>query len=207
MPSLSPFPPLQRTAAHSLRVSRLRARRSLLCSDIVGFTAMLSRLGDGAALRLVRRHDAIVRGCAAAHSGQVLELRGDGFLVSFTSRACALACAIDIQRELAADRAAHDDGGVRVRIGVHTGDVLVEQGRYFGLEVVVPFRLLEVAGADEILATGHGHDEAPGVPVRGVRDILLDGIPGPVRTLDVEWQSSDRRPIPGPLAADAAAAR
>jgi class 3 adenylate cyclase len=174
---------------HALRVSKVRARRSLLCSDIVGFTRMLGRLGDVAALHVVRRHDEIVSACAAAHGGEVLELRGDGFLVSFTSRAGALACAIDIQRELAADRAAHDDGGVHVRIGVHTGDMFVERGRYFGLEVVVPFRLLEVTGADEILATGDGlADEGSGVSLRGVRDLDLDGIPRRVSAVEVEWR-------------------
>jgi class 3 adenylate cyclase len=170
-----------------LRSSQVRLRRTLLCSDIVGYTNLLSRLGDRPALHVVRRHDAVVRGCAAAHGGQLLELRGDGFLVSFARRADALACAVDVQRELAADRAAHADGGVRVRIGVHTGDVLVERGRYFGLEVVVPFRLCEAAGADEILASGPDED-ASGVPARDVRELALKGIPRPVRALVVSWQ-------------------
>ena len=179
-----------------LRASKVRARRSLLCSDIVGFTSLLSRLGDTPALGVVRRHDAIVRGCAAAHSGDVLELRGDGFLVSFLRRADSLACAVDIQRELAADRASHADGGVRVRIGVHTGDVLVERGRYFGLEVVVPFRLVEVAGADEILASGPS-DDAAGVPIRGARELSLDGIPHSVRAVELDWRPAPAGPAPG----------
>ena len=129
-----------------------------------------------------------MRGCAAAHEGQVLELRGDGFLVSFENRADALACAVDIQRELETDRTSQADGGVHVRIGVHTGDVLVERGRHFGLEVVVPFRLLEVAGADEILASGGTDDAALGVFARNPRDLELAGIPRRVRALEVAWQ-------------------
>jgi class 3 adenylate cyclase len=206
MPSRSPFPLLQRATLNSLRAHKTRARRSLLCSDIVGFTTMLSRLGDARALSIVRRHDAIVWGCAAAHEGNVLELRGDGFLVSFERRDCALDCAIDIQRELAADRDHHDDGGVRVRIGVHTGDMLVERGRYFGLEVVVPFRLLEVAAADEILASDATQEEQPTVAIRGTRELLLDGIPRPVQTLEVDWQVPLCTPTPETLAEAAALA-
>jgi adenylate cyclase len=196
MPSLSAFSPLRPAPTAPLRVSKLRARRSLLCSDIVGFTGMLSRLGDTPTLHLVRRHDDIVRGCAAAHRGEVLELRGDGFLVSFARRADALACAVDIQRELATDRAAHRDGGVHVRVSVHTGDVLVESGRYFGLEVVVPFRLLEFAGADEILISAAAAEGALGLQIRAAREIELKGLPRRVRALEVEWR-------PSPLSAEA----
>ena len=188
MQTSTAFPPLRPTVIDILRFSKVRMQRSLLCSDIVGFTAMLSRLGDTPALTVVRRHDAIVRGCAAAHDGQVLELRGDGFLVSFERRADALACAVDIQRELATDRAAQPDGGVHVKIGVHTGDVLVERGRHFGLEVVVPFRLLEEAGPDEILASGAIDESAPGEPGINPRDLQLAGIPRPIRAVEVPWQ-------------------
>jgi class 3 adenylate cyclase len=180
-----------------LRASKVRARRTLLCSDIVGFTTLLSRLGDTPALTVVRRHDAVVRECAEAYGGQVLELRGDGFLVSFLQRADALGCAVAIQRELAADREAHADGGVHVRIGVHTGDVLVERGRYFGLEVVVPFRLLEVAGADEILASDADDHPAP-VPFRGERELRLKGIGGTVRAAEIAWRpAADPKALPG----------
>jgi class 3 adenylate cyclase len=206
MQTSTAFPPLRPTVIDALRFSKVRMQRSLLCSDIVGFTELLSRLGDTPALTVVRRHDAIVRGCAAAHDGQVLELRGDGFLVSFERRADALGCAVDIQRELATDRAKQSDGGVHVRIGVHTGDVLVERGRHFGLEVVVPFRLLEVAGADEILASGGVDDAALGVLGRNARDLELAGIPRSVRVVEVEWQEVPCSFVPETLMQHAAAA-
>jgi class 3 adenylate cyclase len=189
MTSPIPFPLPRAASVDLLRVSKVRARRSLLCSDIVGYTALLSRLGDVAALQIVRRHDAIVRACARAHAGDELELRGDGFLMSFARRADALACAIDVQRELARDRAEHGDGGVHVRIGLHTGDVLLERGRYFGLEVVVPFRLLDFAGADEIWVSGSLPEATPGVRVSRAQDLELKGIPRPVRAYQVDWDA------------------
>lgn len=179
-----------------LRASQVWVRRTLLCSDIVGYTGLLSRLGDRPALHVVRRHDAIVRACSAAHGGQVLELRGDSFLVSFARPSDALACAIGVQRELAADRAYHPDGGVRVRIGVHTGEFLIERGRYFGLEVVVPFRLCDAAGADQILVSGAG-DGAVDEPSAAL-DLVLHGIPRPVRAVAVDWQAAaPAAPVPG----------
>jgi class 3 adenylate cyclase len=191
--ALATLEPLETPTRGLLRSSQVRLRRTLLCSDIVGYTGLLSRLGDRPALHLVRRHDAIVRGCAAAHGGRLLELRGDSFLVSFARREGALACAVDVQRELAADRAAHPDGGVRVRIAVHTGDVLVERGRYFGLEVVVPFRLCEAAGTDEILASG-APEAGADAPAGRARVLSLKGIPHPVCAVPVDWRSDRGAP-------------
>ena len=142
------------------------------------------------ALQIVRRHDAIVRDCAADHAGTVLELRGDGFLVSFVRHDDAVACAIAIQRALASDRAEHADGGVHVRIGVHTGEVFMERGRLFGLEVVVPFRLLDCADGEEILVSGRPHDAAPGVLYGPVRELALKGMTGPVLAAPVDWRSA-----------------
>jgi class 3 adenylate cyclase len=199
--------PLSVLAFADPRISKVRTRRSLLCSDIVGFTSLLSRLGDAAALQIVRRHDAIVRRCAAEYGGEILELRGDGFLVSFVRRHDAVACAVDIQRALAADRNDHPDGGVRVRIGVHTGEFFAERSRLFGLEMVVPFRLLEHAGAGEILASGGSPDD-PATPIgSAARNLPLKGIPAPVRAVTIEWRYAEGgRPTPPPLADVAVAA-
>ena len=91
---------------------------------------------------------------------------------------------MDIQRTLASDRAASPDGGLRVRIAVHTGELFLERGRPFGLEMVVPFRLLDVAGADEILVSGQ--DEGPEIPGEA-RAFTLKGIPRPVRAISMAW--------------------
>ena len=154
------FPPLRPTVLDALRLSKVRMQCSLLCSDIAGFTQMLSRLGDTLALTVVRRHDAIVRGCAAAHDGRVLELRGDGFLVSLERRADALACAVSIQRELASDRD-RDDRDVRA----------AEQWR-----------------RDEIPASEAEEGDSLGVTSRNARDFELKGIPRRIRAVEIVWQ-------------------
>lgn len=189
-PGMSHAQPILDTAFETidLRVSKVRVRRSLLCSDIVDFTRLLARLGDTAALQIVRRHDAIVRECAEAHAGTVLELRGDGFLVSFVRRDDAIACAIAIQRAMAADRASHPDGGVHVRIGVHTGELFAERGRLFGLEVVIPFRLLDHAGAGEILVSGGTGGGAADLAIGTPRELSLKGIPATVRAAPLTWR-------------------
>lgn len=199
--------PISLAAFDDLRVSKVRTRRSLLCSDISDFTSLLSRLGDAAALQVVRRHDAIVRACAAQHGGKVLELRGDGFLVCFLRHRDALACAVAIQRALAADRAAHADGGVHVRIGVHTGELFIERTRLFGLEMVVPFRLLDHARADEILASGGPSDDTTAPAASAARELPLKGIPAPVRAVAIDWRYAEcGRPIEPPRASFAVVA-
>ena len=58
---------------------------AVMFTDMAGYTAMTERLGDRAALGVVRAHNEIVRREVEAHGGFEVELRGDGFLVAFPS--------------------------------------------------------------------------------------------------------------------------
>jgi class 3 adenylate cyclase len=138
----------------SLSASLARAHfvtRTFVCSDVVGFTRMMERVGDKPMLRMMRRHDRIVREQVALHGGTELELRGDGFVLCFEDPFAALACAEGIQRSFADHTREH--AFLDVRIGVHTGPVLRDGGRYFGRDVVIAFRLLDIAKGGEIVVS------------------------------------------------------
>jgi class 3 adenylate cyclase len=76
-------------------------------------------------------HDALVREAIEAHDGDVLATGGDGFAAAFGRAHDALAAAQDAQTALAAE--SWPDGAVlRVRMGVHTGEVDERGGDYFG---------------------------------------------------------------------------
>jgi hypothetical protein len=78
------------------------ATRAVMFTDIVGSTEMTARLGDSAALELVRAHDALVRCGLEAHGGREVKHTGDGIMASFGKVANAVRAAADIQRRFAA---------------------------------------------------------------------------------------------------------
>lgn len=149
-----------------------RARRVLVFTDIEASTPLAERLGDSAWLELLRAHNALVRAEAARHGGREVKFLGDGFLLSFLADAPALACAVGIQRAFVGWTTS---GGpeLKVRIGVHAGDVLELDGDLYGLEVALAARVGALARGGEVLVSG---------AVRGATAGALRGAFGPGST-------------------------
>ena len=119
-------------------------------TDIVGSTEMTVRLGDTAALELVRVHDVLVRRGLALHAGREVKHTGDGIMAAFDEVANAVRAAADIQERF------YDYNGeacesLRVRIGVHAGEPVTEHNNLFGATVQMAFRLCSEAEAGGIL--------------------------------------------------------
>ena len=82
-----------------------------------------------------------------------MELRGDGFLLAFGSARQALLCAIEIQRAFAARNEQDPEEPIRVRIGLHTGEVLKDADKFFGKTVILAARVAAQAEGGEILVS------------------------------------------------------
>ena len=94
---------------------------TIVFTDIVDSTVLLSRLGDHAWLDILRRHNAVIEDATVTRGGTVVETQGDGSMLAFSSVRRAVACAQAIQSGM--DSAFADASPpIRVRIGVHTGD-------------------------------------------------------------------------------------
>jgi class 3 adenylate cyclase len=127
--------------------------RAIMVTDIVGSTELTARLGDIAALELVRVHDALVRRGLATHDGREVKHTGDGIMAVFDDVAKAVLAAADIQRRFSAYNAdATED--LRVRIGIDAGEPVAEHDDLFGATVHLAFRLCAEAEADGILVSG-----------------------------------------------------
>ncbi len=163
---------------------------TLMFSDLSGFTEMTERLGDEQALAIVQAHNAIVRREVAAHGGRELELQGDGFLLSFAAASAAVRCAIAIQRSFAAYSAAHPARPIGVKIGIHTGEPIREEGRYFGKAVILVTRIAGAARAGEILVSSVVRDlgeSARDLRFDPGRELALKGISGKRSVYQVRW--------------------
>lgn len=163
---------------------------TLMFSDIEGFTRMTERLGDLRAHEVVKEHNRIVRERTAAHGGHEVELRGDGFLLAFASARRALHCAIDLQRALTRREGELE---IRVRIGLHTGEVLRDADSFFGKTVIQAFRVADLAGGGEILASSLTRDlvvSTGDIPFGASRSATLKGLDGDHTVYEVAWQKA-----------------
>jgi class 3 adenylate cyclase len=174
---------------------------TILFSDIENSTLMTERLGDERWLDVLRAHNSIFRRHLRAHGGYEVKNQGDGFMLVFPDAREALACAVAIQRELSSSDAP-DDERVRVRMGMHTGEAIREEGDFFGRSVILAARIAAQAGGGEILvsealkehAEGPGEDgEADGFDFGAQRDLELKGLAGTHRVYMTEW---DAEPAP-----------
>ncbi len=163
---------------------------TLLFTDLVGSTPVAERLGDQRWFGVLRTHNAIVREQLARHEGREIKTQGDGFMVAFTSARRALLAAIDIQRAMAGYRASHPEHDLHVRIGLHTGEVVADDGDVYGRNVILASRIASSAGPDEVLASSLTKQlaEAGGDLGFGpARNLELQGLSGGWDVHPVEW--------------------
>ena len=127
---------------------------TIVFSDIEGSTRRATQLGDALWMELLSMHNTIVRRQVGRHGGTEVKTLGDGFMLSFPSARRAIACMIDVQEALAMHNASHPEQAVRVRVGIHTGEVLVgERGDLFGQHVNMAARIAGRAMGSEILVS------------------------------------------------------
>jgi predicted ATPase/class 3 adenylate cyclase len=122
---------------------------TFLFTDIEGSTKLLQRLGD-AYPDLLSEHHRLLREAVEKEGGVAIGSEGDSLFAAFSSAPAAVAAAVAAQRSLAAARWP-DDASVRVRMGLHTGEALVRDGTYVGLDVHRAARIAAVGHGGQIL--------------------------------------------------------
>lgn len=99
----------------------------------------------------------------ADHQGSLVKTTGDGILVEFPSAIDAFGCATEIQSELAERRSVdHTGTSFELRIGLHLGDILPDDGDIFGNGVNIAARLEGIAPPGGIALSGSIHEQIVG---------------------------------------------
>lgn len=167
---------------------------SILFSDIEGSTALNESLGDRQWVRLLARHDRTVRTRVERYDGHVIKTQGDGFMVAFPDPERAVRCAVSVQR--AFDRGSRSGKpDLRVRIGIHHGDVVHRAGDIFGRHVAQAARVAAQADGAEILVSDTvatalaAYDD---LVLEEPRPVELKGLSGTYEVTPVFW--GDREP-------------
>lgn len=127
--------------------------RAVMFTDVVGSTELTTRLGDVAALELVRVHDALVRRGLAANQGREVKHTGDGIMAAFDTVSRAVRAAADIQWHFWLYNLNVAES-LNVRIGIHAGEPLANNNDLFGATVHLACRLCAEAEVDGIVVSG-----------------------------------------------------
>ncbi len=169
---------------------------AILFSDIEDSTVLTEKLGDEEWLRVLREHNAIFREQISRHEGYEVKSQGDGFMLAFPDPCEALECAIEVQRAFAERERDGSGEALRVRIGLHTGEVISEEGDYFGKNVILAARIAAQAVGGEILVSEELRAAASSGNGNGLcfddgRELELKGLAGSHLVFRAEWAESD----------------
>jgi class 3 adenylate cyclase len=159
-----------------------RVLATVLFTDIVDSTRLASEMGDARWRELLATHDRTARAVVERFRGHVVKSTGDGLLATFDGPARAVRAAAAIRDELSAQ-------GIRIRAGLHTGEIELVGSDVAGIAVHIAARISAAAGSDEILTSSTVRDLVGGSGIafdeRGLQ--RLKGI-------DDEWRIFAARP-------------
>ena len=172
---------------------------TFLFTDVEGSTALLRRLKDGYA-EVLAKHEQLLRDAAEATGGQEFGTQGDAVFFVFRNPRDAVLAAVAGQQALeAADWP--EEGRVRVRMGLHTGEAAIAAGRYMGLAVNRAARICGIARGGQILVSPTTHalvEEAEhdfsGISFRDLGAQSLKDFDRPVPIYEVEV--AEAAPLP-----------
>jgi adenylate cyclase len=136
-----------------------RKLTTILAADVEGYSRLMAE-DEIAAMTALREARSVFARLIARHRGRIANTAGDGLLADFPSVVEAVHCAIEVQTELAAQNVEREAGAaMRFRIGLHLGDVMVEDGDLLGEGVNLAARLQAMAEPGGILISQAVYDQ------------------------------------------------
>ena len=170
-----------------------RKLTTIVAMDVVGYSRLMELDEAGTLERLKDIRATIIDPAVARNDGRTVKLMGDGALLEFGSVVGALQSAVDIQRNLAARNGSADfKNSLHLRVGIHLGDIIVENGDIYGDAVNVAARLESIAEPGGIVLSKQVHDHiGANVPVRFVSlgEQSVKNISRPIHAYHVEWST------------------
>ena len=168
-----------------MAVSLLSRRTcAVLVADVVGYSRLMEDDEEDTYKRLHVLRSDVIGPTVNRLGGNVVKETGDGFFATFDSADIALTCAIAIEEEVSRRRVGDADSrAIRFRMGLHFGEVIVEDHDIYGETVNIAARLQALAEPESILASANVMDRAGGVatpPIRDLGELHLKNIKRPV---------------------------
>jgi class 3 adenylate cyclase len=158
-----------------------RILATVMFTDIVDSTARLTQLGDRGWRELLAQHHALVRRQLVRYAGREVDTAGDGFFASFDGPARAIGCASAIVQQMPAL-------DLQVRVGLHTGECELADGKVTGIAVHIGARVAEHAAPGEVLVSNTVKDlvAGSGIEFSDRGNVEFKGLPGEWRLYAVQ---------------------
>ena len=140
-----------------------RRLAAILAADVVGYSRLMEQNEDGTLAHLSLLRKQFIEPLVAEHHGRIVKLMGDGTLCEFASVVDAVHCAVLIQQGMAErEKEVSESERMQLRIGINTGDVIVEEGDIYGGGVNVAARLEQMCEPGNVLVSGAAYDQLYG---------------------------------------------
>ena len=150
------------------RVERRLA--AILAADVAGYSRLMGADEEGTLARLKAVRKALVDPTIAAHRGRIVKTTGDGMLVEFASAVDAARCAIEVQRAVVEQNAGVPQvKRIEFRVGIHVGDIIIDDDDIFGDGVNIAARLEGIAEAGGVCISDDAQRQ-----IRGKVDIAFE---------------------------------
>jgi len=174
---------------------KFRKKRTILFSDVCGYTKYMETWGDIAGRTWIQKHHDIVFPAIKENGGEILAVMGDGIMASFPVTLSAVKASIAVQEGLQQYNTGIDKvHQIHVKIGINTGEILVDGDHVAGDVVNVASRIQNQAGPDQVLI-----DKSVFKEVCGSEDVIcrfhamvpVKGKAIPLELYRVAWQDED----------------
>ena len=147
-----------------------RRLAAILAADVAGYSRLMGADEEGTLTRLKSVRRSLVDPAITTHRGRIVKTTGDGMLVEFASVVDAVRCAVEVQRGMAVHSAdVAQDLRIEFRVGIHVGDIIIDEDDIFGDGVNVAARLEGIAEPGGVCISDDAQRQ-----IRGKVDIVFD---------------------------------
>src|SRR5215813_7071880 len=175
------------TAMAAERVERRLA--AVLAADVAGYSRLMGADEEGTLARLKAHRHELIDPKIKEHKGRIVKTTGDGLLVEFPSVVDAVRCAVEVQRGMVERNAAVPaEKRIEFRVGIHQGDIIVEDSDIFGDGVNLAARLEGLAEPGRICVSSRVQEDVAGrldLTFEDLGEQSLKNIARPVRVYRV----------------------
>jgi adenylate cyclase len=149
-----------------------RRLAAVLAADVAGYSRLMGRDEERTLAQLKTFRKTLVDPRIATHRGRIVKTTGDGMLVEFASAVDAARCAMEVQREMAEQNAdVSPELRIEFRIGIHVGDIIIDDNDIFGDGVNIAARLEGIAEPGGVCISDDAYRQ-----IRGKIDIAFEDI-------------------------------
>lgn len=135
----------------SRHIRSLKKHVTILFTDIEESTKYWDKFGDVQGRLMVDRHNRLLFPVVQKFKGRIIKTIGDSIMAAFAKPEYAIKAAVAMQQTMAMERQGDDTFNIRIRIGIHTGDAIVEKEDVYGDIVNVAARVENISKGNEIL--------------------------------------------------------